>query len=215
MAGQNISTYAFPQLESTADAGRTPDELLAQAAVDADRIRAQAHAEGVAAGHAEGIARAQAESAQIVNALAEAIRAVADTRAELVEKLTRQAGEISLGIAEQVVAGVFAAEPERVIDVSRAALRRLADRHRVTVLVHPDDLELVAGAVQALQTELGGIEHLDVQADPQTARGGATVQTEYGEIDATVEAEMRAAREIVEAALSGDAPMAEPGSDGV
>jgi flagellar assembly protein FliH len=88
----------------------------------------------------------------------------------------------------------------------------------VTVLVNPGDLELVASAVQALQIELGGIEHLDVQADRRIERGGAIAQTVYGEIDTTIGAQMEAARELVEAAIAGDmagAIYADDESDGV
>jgi flagellar assembly protein FliH len=204
MTTQNVSNYSFQQLESTVQAERTPQEVLARASAEADLIREHAHAEGEAAGRAQGIEQARSEAASILNGLAEAIRGVESTRNELVEMLTRQAGEVSLRIAEQMVGGTFAVQPERIIEVTRAALRRLADRHRVTVLVNPEDLELVAGAVQALQSELGGIEHLDVQADRRIERGGAIAQTAYGEIDATIGAQMEAARELVESAIGGD-----------
>jgi flagellar assembly protein FliH len=204
MASQNISSYSFQQLESSVETERTPQEVLARAWAEADAIREHARADGDAAGHAEGVERARAEAAPLLNGLAEAIRAVDNTRDELVEVVTRQAGEISLRIAEQMVGGTFAVQPERIVEVTRGALRRLADRHRVTVLVNPEDLELVAGAVQSLQVELGGIEHLDVQADRRIERGGAIAQTAYGEIDATINAQMEAARELVESALAGD-----------
>jgi flagellar assembly protein FliH len=204
MTSQNVSNYSFQQLESTVQAERTPQEVLARATGEADAIRERARAEGEAAGRAQGIEQARSEAASVLNGLAEAIRGVDNTRDELIETLTRQAGEVSLRIAEQMVGGTFAVQPERIVEVTRAALRRLADRHRVTVLVNPEDLELVAGAVQALQSELGGIEHLDVQADRRIERGGAIAQTAYGEIDATIGAQMEAARELVESAIAGD-----------
>jgi flagellar assembly protein FliH len=218
MTTQNVSNYSFQQLESTVEAERTPQEVLARASAEADAIRERARAEGQAAGRAEGIEQARSEAASVLNGLAEAVRGVENTRDELVEMLTRQAGEVSLRIAEQMVGGTFAVQPERIVEVTRAALRRLADRHRVTVLVNPEDLELVAGAVQALQSELGGIEHLDVQADRRIERGGAIAQTAYGEIDATIGAQMEAARELVESAIAGDmaaAIYADDETDGV
>jgi flagellar assembly protein FliH len=218
MTTQNVSNYSFQQLESTVEAERTPQEVLARASAEADAIRERARAEGEAAGRAEGIEQARSEAASVLNGLAEAVRGVENTRNELVEMLTRQAGEVSLRIAEQMVGGTFAVQPERIVEVTRAALRRLADRHRVTVLVNPEDLELVAGAVQALQSELGGIEHLDVQADRRIERGGAIAQTAYGEIDATIGAQMEAARELVESAIAGDmaaAIYADDETDGV
>lgn len=208
MSTQTISTYTFRQLESTAATDRTPADLIAHAVAEAEAIREQARREGEAAGYAAGLERAHAESVSALAALAEAAAVVDATRSELAETLTAQAGELALLTAEQMIAGAIAVEPQRITDVVRGALRRLADRHRVTVLVNPEDLELLARSVPMLQAELGGIEHLDVQADRRVARGGAVVQTVYGEIDATVGAQLQTARELVAAALAGDTDIA-------
>lgn len=204
MPAANVSSYEFTQLEGSAMVGNTPAELLANARAEAERMREQVYADSLASGHAEGLRRAEDEAASSLRAAAGAMREIADTRAELVERFARQAGELALQIAEQLVAGAFAAEPERVIDVARAALRRLSERHRVTVLVNPDDMELIADATNALKTELGGIEHLEVQADRRIERGGVIARTAYGEIDATIAVQLASARELVLAALDGD-----------
>ena len=204
MSTQVIRNYTFEQLESTALLDRTPAEVMAHALADADAIREQARVDGHAAGYAEGLERARTEAAPLLTALAEAVGAIAGTRDELTESLTAQAGELALLTAEQMIAGAIAAQPERIVDVVRGALRRIADRHRVTVLVNPAELELLSQSVPALRAELGGIEHLDVQADRRVARGGAIAQTVHGEIDASVSAQLQTARELVTAALSGD-----------
>ena len=92
-------------------------------------------------------------------------------------------------------------QPERVIDVAGNALRHLADRRRVTLVVNPADLELVTECVEKLQSELGGIEHLGVQSDRRVARGGAIARTDAGDIDAGIDTQLARAREIVAAAL--------------
>jgi len=201
---QTIRNYTFQQLESTAMLDRTPAEVMAHAMADADAIRERARAEGHAAGYAEGLERAHTEAAPLLTALAEAVQAVTGTRDELTETLTAQAGELALLTAEQMIAGAISAQPERIADVVRGALRRIADRHRVTVLVNPAELELLSQSVPALRVELGGIEHLDVQADRRVARGGAIAQTVHGEIDVSIAAQLQTARELVAAALTGD-----------
>ncbi len=213
MPASNVSTYTFQQLESTAELDQSPEELLSRARQQADAVREQARAEGETAGRETGLAQAQAQAEPLLEALARAVQAVNDTREELVEKLTRQAGEVSLLIAEQMVASAFEVQPERVLDVIRAAMRRLGERHRITIRVSPDDFGLVTDAVQALQTELGGIEHLDVQTDARITHGGAIAQTSYGEIDATIEEQLHAARELVRAALAGDSAVAAADGD--
>ena len=86
-----------------------------------------------------------------------------------------------------------------MLDVARNALRHLTERRRVTLVVNPDDLELVSECVEQLQSELGGIEHLGVQSDRRIARGGAVARTDAGEIDAGIDAQLGRARELVAA----------------
>lgn len=213
MPTQTVNTYTFRQLESTADNDRTPADLIARAMAEGEKIREQARSEGEQAGYAAGLERARAETASALTALGEAVQAIGNTRDELAAMLSSQAGELALLTAEQIIAGAIAAQPQRIVDVVRGALRRIADRHRVTVIVNPEDLELLAESVPALQAELGGIEHLDVQADRRIARGGAVAQTVHGEIDASIAAQLETARELLQTALAGDGEAAAPGDD--
>lgn len=213
MPTQTISTYTFKQLESTDSNDRTPADVIAHALADAEAIREQARAEGQAAGYAEGLERARTDTNSVLAGLADATRAVSESRDELVETLTGQAGELALLTAEHLIAGAIAVQPERIVDVVRGALRRMTDRHRVTVLVNPEDLEILSESVQMLQAELGGIEHLDVQADRRIARGGAVAQTVYGEIDTSVSAQLQTARELLAAALAGEADLDQPAGE--
>ena len=203
-AAPRISAYSFQQLESPANLGGGVADLLSAAWEEAEQVRAQARAAGEAEGRAEGLRAAAAEAEPALAALAQAVRSFEQLRAGLVETLESEAAELALRIAEQIIAGALEVQPERIIDITRGALRRLADRHRVTVLVNPADIELIAESVERLQAELGGIEHLDVHAERRIDRGGAIVRTESGEVDTTVSAQLQSAREIVAAAIRGD-----------
>jgi flagellar assembly protein FliH len=184
----------------------SPDALMAAAArteADTELARAAArdagHAEGLAAGRAEALAALGPAAA----ALEEALAAARAEAAASTERLEAQAVELALSLAEKIVAGAVAVEPERVLDVVRGGLRSLVERERVTVLVNPDDLDLVRGARADMRASLGGIEHCDVQAERRVARGGAVVRTPEGDVDARLETKLARAREVVEAALGG------------
>ena len=210
-SAERVRSFAFEQLDRSAagPVGGAAD-LLSAAWAEADAVREQARQEGFALGHAEGLAAARDEAGPSLAAFAEAIRGTDALREELVATLESQAAELSLRLAEQIVAAAIEVDPHRVVDIARGALRRIADRHRVTLLVNPGDLELMSDSVDGVMAELGGIEHLDVQADRRIDRGGSIVRTESGEIDVTIAAQMQTARELVVAALQGgDADPAE------
>jgi flagellar assembly protein FliH len=197
-----IAGYAFRQLDAAAaDASGGIADVLSAVRAEAEQIRAQAWAAGEAEGRAAGLAAARNDAAPALGALGASAQAISELRAQVVAELEQDAVELALRLAEQILAGAVAVEPARVIDVARNALRHLTDRRRVTIVVNPDDLELVGDCVEQLQSELGGIEHLGVQSDRRVVRGGAIARTDTGDIDAGFDAQLAKAREIVIAAL--------------
>jgi flagellar assembly protein FliH len=203
----SLEDFSFGTLEppvdltvTVAQREREARDLVARAREEADRIRAEAQAEGRELGRQEAFAAA----APAAEALAEAARQVAATTAELAERTELAAVELALGIAEQALGAALAVDPERVVDVVRGALRRLVERERVLLLVHPDDLDIVRARVDELVGSLGGIEHCEVQAERRVPRGGAIVRTGEGEVDATLATKLARARETLEHELAGD-----------
>jgi len=212
MSTPEITLYNFEQLENAASVASAPADVLAAAWAESEQVRETARREGEATGFAEGLQRAQAHAAPVLDALTAAIRDLGEAREQAISQLVTQAAELSIAIAEQVLSASIEVEPERVVDVARGALRRIAERNRVTILVNPEDLELLRDEAGRLQGELGGIEHLDVQADRRIERGGAIARTAEGEIDATIAAQIRTVRDLVTATLNdgGDEASADP-----
>jgi len=199
-----VATYAFRQLDAP-PAGTSDGiaDVLSAVRAEAEQIRAQAWAAGEAEGRAAGLAAARTDAQPALAALGASLQAVEQTREQLVSELEQDAVEMALRLTEQILAGVLSVQPERVIDVARNALRHLTERRHVTLVVNPDDLELVSECVEHLQSELGGIEHLGVQADRRVARGGAVARTDIGDIDAGIDVQLGRARELVADAIAG------------
>jgi len=201
-AAPPVTRYAFEQLETPRPVPvRALEDELEAARAEAERIREQAREEGFAAGRAAAQAEARPRVEAALAALEAAVAAVGQVREETAAQVERDAIELALQLAEKVVAGALAVDSERVVDVVRGALRRLAERRRVTILVNPDDLDAVRAATDSFVTGLGGIEHCEVQAERRIAPGGALVRTEEGQIDATVATQLMRARELVELEL--------------
>lgn len=193
-----MDEFSFEPLDATAAVSlRDLESPLAAAQAEADAIRAQARAEGHADGLEAGIAEGRAQLAAALSALEAAHAEVIALREATAEAVERDAVELAVQLAEKIVAGALDADAERVLDVVRGALRRLSERRRVTVLVHPDDLELVQAAAAGFASELGGIEHCEVQSERRLARGGAVVRTDEGQVDASIETQLARARELV------------------
>ena len=168
-----------------------------QAEAEADLLRSAAREEGLREGREEALAAL----APALEALTQAAEAVQASQIERAERLEAHAVDLALFLAEKVVGGALAVQPELVVEAVRGALRGIVERERVTVLVHPEDLEMVREAMDDVRASLGGIEHCEVQAERRVSRGGAVVRTPDGDVDARVETKLQRAREVVEAAL--------------
>ena len=199
--------FVLDELEPTAAAPAVGDLLAVVEAArgEADQIREQARAEGLALGRAEGAAAAHEEArarvAPAVHALHAAVEALEAERAGMADRVEEGAVELALELAGKVVAGAVEAQPDRVLDVVRGALRCFMERERVQILVHPDDLGLVRAAMDELAGELGGIDHVEVQEERRIGRGGAHVRTTTAQVDASLETKLDRAREVVVAEL--------------
>jgi flagellar assembly protein FliH len=195
--------FSFDALEAPAPAvspGVVLDPavgLLARAEAEAELVREAARAEGYDAGRSEALAALS----PALEALQTAVSAAQAERIAAADQLEINAVDLALFLAEKVLQGALAVQPERVVEAVRGALRGIVERERVTVLVHPADLELVREAMDELRTTLGGIEHCEVQAERRVSRGGAIVRTQDGDVDARVETKLLRAREVVQHAL--------------
>ena len=198
-----VAEFDFETLEPTvvpvapADQAAAVLDVLAEARAEADALRDAARAEGYAAGRAEAMATLE-PALSALGAAVEAIRADQVTAAEALE---RRAVDLGLALASKILAGTLAAEPERVVDAVQGALRGIVERERITVLVNPDDMELVSEAIEGVKASLGGIEHCVVEAERRVSRGGCVVRTPVGDVDARVETKLERAAEVVAAAL--------------
>jgi flagellar assembly protein FliH len=195
------ATWDLAPLERAVVAPPSASDVLATAHAEAADIRERAYAEGYAA----GLEEARDRTAPAAEALAAAAREVASLRDTAAQAVEAAAVELALQIAEQALGAALAVEPARVLDIVRGALRRLLERERLLVLVNPEDLDVVRAGMGALVSELGGIEHVEVQAERRVVRGGAVVRTAEGDVDANLSTKLERAREVLERELGNAA----------
>jgi flagellar biosynthesis/type III secretory pathway protein FliH len=181
------------------------EEVLAAAQAEAAQIRESARAAGFEAGFNAGLAAADAEVKPAVAAIAAAHAQLDAERSANADAVEVAAVELALSLAEKAIGAALEVRPEHVVDVVRGGIRRLLERDRIVVLVHPDDLEIVRGATGELQSTLGGIGSLDVQAERRVVRGGAIVRTAREEVDGRIDTQLERAREAMLGALGAEA----------
>jgi flagellar biosynthesis/type III secretory pathway protein FliH len=181
------SSFEFPELAVP----RPVEERLAAAEAEHQAELAAARA----AGYDEGLAAGRAEVSGAARAMAAAAGRLDEASATAAADAEPVAVELALRIAEKILAGELEARPELVLDVVRGALRRLTEPLPATLLVNPEDAELVRGSIADLSVEHGG--KLTVRDDRRVERGGCVVSTPAGEIDAQIKAQLERAAKVI------------------
>lgn len=181
------SSFEFPELAVP----RPAEEQLAAAEAERESELAAARAEA----YEEGLRAARAELGGVASALMTAGRELEAARESAAEDVEPIAVGLALRIAEKVLGGEVLARPELVLEVVHGALRRLSEPLPATLLVNPDDAELVRDALAEFSIEHGG--ELSVREERRVERGGAIVRTAAGEIDAQIATQLERAAKVV------------------
>lgn len=179
-----------------------PDQRQQQArlaTVERDAF-AKGYEQGERAGLEAGAARAEA----MLGRLAQTIEELADVRRDMIRQTERQMVQLALAIAKRIVRREIALDRDLTQTMARLALERLGDSTTVTLRLHPDDFAAIGNDCDEWQRS-----HVSVVADRDVSRGGCLVESDFGFIDGSVEAQFH---EVARALLAEEGQTADVGA---
>lgn len=158
------------------------------------------YAQGERAGMEAGGKRAEAMLRRVAHTLDE----LATLRDTMVRQTEQQLVRLALTLARRVVHREIAQDPEIIAAIAHVALDKLGPSGPATIRLHPEDYAVVVGS----RPEAWADTQVSVVPDPNLARGGCLVESEFGQIDASADAQFG---ELAEALLERHAgPAASP-----
>lgn len=185
-----------PSQSGSAGAAENADLQMRTAAIERD-----AFAKGYAQGERAGAEAAGTRADGMLRRLAQTVEELASLRSEIIRRTERQTVQLVLAIAERVVQREVAIDRGLLVGMARAALDRLGDNGSATIRLHPEDLK----AIGAAAVDEGPVR---IIADAVVTRGGCLVQSDFGFMDVSPDAQFR---ELARALLSeSDVPSADP-----
>jgi flagellar assembly protein FliH len=182
-----------------AEAPSDPAELLAQ------QLRAARQA-GYQDGYRDGLVALegfkQSFASQTTTQVGALVRSVGEQLDALQQEMARALAASAASLARQVLRSELAARPECVAAVAEQAIDALllSARH-IVVRVHPDDHSLITGS-SAEAIEARGAR---LVADASIGRGGCRVESDIGQVDATIDERWRRAVAALGSELSWQA----------
>ena len=110
--------------------------------------------------------------------------------------------EFALKMGERLVHRVIEVDPSVVVDQVAGALALVLRPLDVSVRVNPTDLAVISQALPQLLEEFDHLEHIHLAEDGNVSPGGCLVSYGQGQIDATIETQIR---RVVDLILPADA----------
>ncbi len=150
-----------------------------------ERVKA-ANAAGMREGEAFGRTQAAAEVQAVIRRLARSIEELGGLRATLRREAEADLIELSIAIARRVLRREIAVDPDALRGLVSGALEKLQSQEVRRVRVHPSHAALLSACLR----ESSGAA---VEVIPDAARepGAVVFETERGNLDASVDAQLR------------------------
>lgn len=175
--------------------------LLEEAKLEAQRIAERVQREAYEAGFEQGEKAGEKLAAQkaepLVATLEQLIQALQQDRQRLIEHHEQDLIKIAFSIATEVLKTTLEMQPEVVSNVVEAALSKIATNQKIELCVSPLDYQLVHQYIEQREGEGWDREHFKIVTDENIGRGGCRVNTETGDIDATLETQLRVLKNIL------------------
>ena len=153
--------------------------------VDMAAVEREAFLKGYAQGEKAGGEAAGTHVEAMVRRLAESIEELATLRGEILRRSEQQTVQLALTIAQRLVQREISLDRSVLVGMAHAALDRLADHAAATIRLPPEDYAAVATGLSAHTPHA----HVQVVADASVSLGGCVVQSDFGFMDVSHQAQ--------------------------
>lgn len=180
---------------------------------------AQGQAAGQEAGHQDGHAKALAEGTTLIKQSTTGFMAVAQQWDQHRDQLDREARQavltFAIKLARKLTHRIVETDASVVVDQVGAALSRVLEPTDVVIRIHPDDRPTLREALPDLLAGVSHLNHVTLQDDPDVGRAGCVLSFNGGEVDATLDTQMRRIVEVIAPDHAAAAPEASLADDAV
>lgn len=141
-------------------------------------------------GREEALHEAREKLGQASDMLAQALEEVSRLRASLLQNSSNDMLRLVMSIVRQVLHAETAVNPQIIIDTIERALQMAVRADYYHVRVNPADLETVTEHKPLFLASINGLKNLSFQPDPGVSRGGCLLESEIGDVDATIDGQL-------------------------
>jgi flagellar assembly protein FliH len=188
----NLKRQAEEEAEKTRfEATRQAEETLHEAQNRAAFIKEEARKAGFEEGREAGWKDGRAEAERIIERLHLVLSKAIEKRADILKDSEAQVVHLILQIAKKVVKVISENQKNIVINNAVQALQKLKNKSDVVIRVNLADVNLMSEHTRDIIGLVENVKSITVMEDSTVDRGGCVIETDFGEIDARIAAQLR------------------------
>jgi len=155
--------------------------------------------EAYARGFAEGQKSKHKEVIDALESLATATKSIPTIKKNILEKGEEQMVKLALAIAEKIIQQEVSTKKDVIFAVLKNAIKNIAETEGMKIRLNTQDFRYMMEVKKDFLQSFDGIRNVVFEEDSSIKRGGAVVETMFGDVDARLESQIK---EIKTAMLS-------------
>lgn len=173
------------------DAKAEAERIIANANAEQEAIKIQARETGKAEGHADGFKAGEEEQNRLVERIHKIIESIMTRREEILKETESQIVELVLIMTRKVVKVLTDTQKTVIANNVLAALNKVKTRGNVTLRVNMEDAKITTANLNEFTKRVENVQAITVVEDSTVGKGGCIVETDFGEIDATIQHQLQ------------------------
>ncbi len=155
-------------------------------------------------GRQEGLAAAEQRLESATQALTQTLEDVSRLRDSLARSGSQDMLRLVMAVAEQVIQRSIEVDPNVVLSIIENALQVSVRSDSYRICINPVDLDGVIKQKPLFLASISGLKNISFEADAAISPGGCRVDSELGDVDATIETQLESIRQALNEAITED-----------
>jgi len=172
----------------------TPAEKTVQVReTDIKKIQQDAYGKG----YAEGLKSQNKDVAAKLDLLATITKTIPQIKKDILDKGEEQMVKLAIAIAEKILQQEVLTRKEIILDVLKGALKNISETEGMKIRLNPQDFRYMMEVKKDFLQSFDGIRNIVFEEDSSIKRGGAVVETMFGEVDARLENQLKEIKTVL------------------
>ncbi len=158
--------------------------------------------EAHARGRREGLDCAEGNLGTAAEALAAATEEISRLRESLVRNNSQDMLRLVMAVSEQIIRREVTIDPQVILTIIESALQSSVRADQYRIRINPADLDNVTRKKPLFLASISGLKNLSIEADAAVSLGGCRVDSDLGDVDATIETQLESIQQVLNEAIT-------------